>query len=529
MSFWKKGQEIAKKIKEIGTRSIRKIAEATGYSKSSVHRHQKGKERRDKYRESHLWETEEGQQWLKRLVVASIFHFGLKRGVGVGSISDFLETLQIETHVGISETALRGVKQGLEKQIIEYGQVNQEKGVKVCGRKEIVGGVDETFFEEMVLVMLDLPSGYLIMEEFSKERTYKSWQEKVEQSLETLRFEVSYLVSDRATALIKLATENFGCRSIADLFHPLHEISKGFSFAIHNSLKQAKKKLDKETEPLVTIASESEEGEQLNEKQQELWQEVKRWEGVQEQYIELRQQFSLSVHPFAVSDNAPQNAASVEKKLQETVSALENMAKTNQLSKSEKHLKPVKNQLGDLASLMNVWWDWVEQTVTEQASDFLRQHWLKEMLLPKVYWEHQLKRCRSPFQRPFYKTALNQAQQRLNQHPFTPFCQPVQWKQYNQWAETMVTRFQRTSSPVEGRNGYLSRINQARRGLSHRCLQVLTILHNFDLKRSDNTTAAQRFFGISFPDLFESVLPLMPDLPLPRTSPSLKSISPVPP
>jgi len=36
------------------------------------------------------------------------------------------------------------------------------------------------------------------------------------------------------------------------------------------------------------------------------------------------------------------------------------------------------------------------------------------------------------------------------------------------------------------------------RGLSQRRLQVLTVIHNFDLKRSDGSTAAQRLFGRQF-------------------------------
>jgi hypothetical protein len=45
----------------------------------------------------------------------------------------------------------------------------------------------------------------------------------------------------------------------------------------------------------------------------------------------------------------------------------------------------------------------------------------------------------------------------------------------------MVAKYQRTSSAVEGRNGYLSRLHHARRGFSKQSLQVLTIIHNFDL------------------------------------------------
>jgi AcrR family transcriptional regulator len=329
MSFWQKVQQIATKIKEKGTASIRKIAEATGLSKSSVHRHLKAKERRNQYPESHLWETAEGQQWLSRLVVSSLFHFGFKRGVGAESITAFLEDLRIQTHVGISATALRGVQKRLEKKIIEYGQVHQAQGVEAGGAQEIVGGVDETFFEQMVLVMLDLPSGYLIMEEFSGRRSFKSWQEKAEQALQSLTVQVRYLVSDRAKALIKLAVAHFGCRSIADLFHALHEIAKGFSFSIQTRLNQAQKKLEKADEALGALTPQSEPWQQQNEQRQQLAQEVEKWQKVQEQYQGLMQQFSLSVHPFAVGDNAPQSAASVEQHLKKTVAQLEALVQLN--------------------------------------------------------------------------------------------------------------------------------------------------------------------------------------------------------
>ena len=53
----------------------------------------------------------------------------------------------------------------------------------------------------------------------------------------------------------------------------------------------------------------------------------------------------------------------------------------------------------------------------------------------------------------------------------------------------------RTGSAIEGRNGYLSRLHHSGRGLSEKDLQVLTVIHNFDLHRADGSTAAQKFFG----------------------------------
>ena len=44
--------------------SIRKLSEATGIPKSSVHRHKQAIEQRQQYPESSLWETSAGSQWL---------------------------------------------------------------------------------------------------------------------------------------------------------------------------------------------------------------------------------------------------------------------------------------------------------------------------------------------------------------------------------------------------------------------------------------------------------------------------------
>jgi hypothetical protein len=38
--------------------------------------------------------------------------------------------------------------------------------------REILGAVDNTFLEHMMLVFLDLPTGYLLLEEMAADRAY---------------------------------------------------------------------------------------------------------------------------------------------------------------------------------------------------------------------------------------------------------------------------------------------------------------------------------------------------------------------
>jgi hypothetical protein len=101
----------------------------------------------------------------------------------------------------------------------------------------------------------------------------------------------------------------------------------------------------------------------------------------------------------------------------------------------------------------------------------------------------------------------------------------VEVEQWRDWATSMVAKFQRTTSAIEGRNGYLSRLHHNGRGLSEKDLQVLTIIHNFDLKRADGSTAASRFFGRNFPELFPWLMSRIGDLPEPRKPRKLRNFT----
>jgi hypothetical protein len=79
-----------------------------------------------------------------------------------------------------------------------------------------------------------------------------------------------------------------------------------------------------------------------------------------------------------------------------------------------------------------------------------------------------------------------------------------------------VQAFQRASSAVEGRNGYLAQMQHNQRGLPKQRYKVWTVLHNFDCRAADGTTPASRFFRRTFPDLFETVLSHIEALPRPR-------------
>jgi hypothetical protein len=88
----------------------------------------------------------------------------------------------------------------------------------------------------------------------------------------------------------------------------------------------------------------------------------------------------------------------------------------------------------------------------------------------------------------------------------------IEWKRK---AVECAQVFQRSSSCVEGRNGQLSLKFHAFRRLNAHTLQVLTVLHNYFIRRADGTTAAERFFEQKPRDLFTWLLDKV-ELPRPR-------------
>jgi len=137
-------------------------------------------------------------------------------------------------------------------------------------------------------------------------------------------------------------------------------------------------------------------------------------------------------------------------------------------------------------------------------------------LLPTIYWQKQTERTKNPDLKESYLYAFEKAQLELEQHPLTSSL--IRQEKWLSWAEWMVSNFQRTSSAIEGRNGWLSQIHHNGRGLTTKRLKALTIIHNYYLKRSDGTTAAERLFGRKFADPFEWLVEHMGDLPLARRS-----------
>jgi hypothetical protein len=224
--LWTKSRLIFNFFRDHATASMRPIAMETGFSKRSVHRLRQALERRDVHPESWVWDTEEGRRGLVRLVVASLSSCGFKRGVGADTMSEFWGRLRLEAHIGISPSALRGLMEVLAPVLLETAAAWEREGIAAGELRPIIGAVDETFLERMMLVCMDRASGSLVVEEVAVARRYAPWYAVVTTRLAMLGTGGRSLVSDRAKALIKRAATGLACPSIPEVFHLMHDLAK---------------------------------------------------------------------------------------------------------------------------------------------------------------------------------------------------------------------------------------------------------------------------------------------------------------
>jgi len=492
---------------------VRKLAQATGIPKSSVGRHRQALEKRSVVAESVFWERSQGQVWLRRLVFAVIYEFGIKGGVGVDRMSAFFQRVHLDQHLGCSASALESLRTDLNTVLLAYPEDQLSRLTALASAIELCAGVDETFFDEPILVLMDLVSGYIVLEEPAPDRSYATWYERAQQALKPLNVSLRYIVSDRAKALIKLAVEGFSCPSIPDWFHMLRDLNKAMRVSFHLTLARIEDKQLQAEQQVQRLQSQSKVTAVEARVVAHCQAQAARLRADQSTYQAVLHQASQAVHPFVINDNQAQTSAGVEAQLHQAVQTL-NTLRANYTSRdNDKAVAKFTRQISPLASLVDLWWQWLKQDPLLATAELPLQHWLLTHCLPTMYWYQQSAKTTNPALKAAYQKAFESAQQQL---PVAMALTPQQLDDWQHWAIDWVSKFQRASSAVEGRNGYLSQLNHCARGTPTQRLKVLTVIHNFDLKRSDGSTAAQRLLGTSFPDVFEWALQRAKPLPMPR-------------
>jgi hypothetical protein len=260
--------------------------------------------------------------------------------------------------------------------------------------------VDETFLQRMMLVFMDLATGYVLMEEVTAERSFDTWYDRANDRLTTLGTEVLSLVSDRAKALIKLAHMGLGCLSIPDLLPLSHDLAKGYSLALFGRLRQAKRALEHAKQRLETwqqnAQAERVHIEQVQTRVAACATALNHWQGVGSAWRQRLSNVSRILHPWRLADSTRQTSKEVEEQLGTELEAIETLLEANGLPMKKDTLAKVRKQLAGISALIDFWWQTVHQDLAQMAMTPPWTQWADELWLPLMYWQEQRRRTRCP-------------------------------------------------------------------------------------------------------------------------------------
>ena len=402
----------------------------------------------------------------------------------------------------------------MNQAVIDYEGAQAKHRVPSEGQGICVGA-DETFFGLPVLVLLELSSGFIFIETECENRTYATWIEQVNQWWQDSPWQCHYLVSDGARALVKLAVSGLGCVSVADLFHALRALGKPIGRSLGQQAATLKKQQDKLQQQLNKRrqVGNTQALQVLIENNEAARQQVQQDE---QAYHEALEQITQTIHPFTLDSLQWQTQRALLTNLALPLQRLWELAPIYGDQKAQQAIDTFEEQITSFTQAIEAWQQWGTTALNAQTQDVAIRTWVLSGLLPWLYWTQQADKTRQPVLKRRYQDAASDAFDRLFELDITLQLTDHERERWVLWGREFCTKYQRTSSAVEGRNGYLAKLHHARRGFSEQSLNVLTIIHNFDLKRHDGTTAAQRLFNHDFPDPFEWTLDHIGELPMPR-------------
>ena len=507
--------DLADYVRKNGKQTCRNLADILGTSKSSVHRRQQKEEKRSHTPAASFFESEEGRRFILRVVIAAIFVFGITVGVGAKRISLFFTLINISQFAAVSTSRIFKIENDIEELIIKFKDKADSNVKSKASDLDITVGADETFFDHlMLLVLMDLNSGFIFVEKSADKRDHATWENYSLSWMSEFK-KIRCFVSDKAKALLKLAKDSLGVDRMPDLFHMMNDVTTvmKFSFARlkksnEKSIAEINKQIDKDEDNLKnkdTLIN-------IQAKQKTLSVD-------QSNYQRNQRKLSAALHPFRILSTHSQTSSDVRQKMESSLAKIRIIQKRHEISDAKKKLDRVERQIPDAAKQIDLWWGWVNTSLDSEDITPELKDWLLHYLLPFIYWRSQLRKTRSKKIKRYYQISIRNAEVKLNAHPMTATLMPKDRQKESawvNWAQQMTNIFLRTTSAVEGRNGWLSQVHFNGRGLPEKRIESQTAIHNYFLKRDDNTTACERLTGEKPEDLFEYILKNIGPLKEPR-------------
>jgi transposase len=481
-----------------------------------------------------------GLAFLHRLVIA--FHLVCAEigACGIRLICLFLRLTGLDRFVAASYGAQQRVNRQIEEAIVDYSQSETARLAKAMPQKDLSVTQDETFTGGLCLITMDPESNFIILEQLAQGRDQVRWNDAMSPALAPLKCRVIQSTSDEASGLLAYVAHYLEAHHSPDLFHVQHELVKAVSGPMASKERAAQKAVSQAREQLERLQNNPKDTAPASEKghpghgtnshvaleQAEQALDVARREHVRlaQQRERVRAHIRGIGHDYHFVDlerGVRRNGQLIASDIQAHIEQIRTVAQQEGLSQSgleriDKAERVVPKMQGTIEFVSG----YVNQQVAQLDLTPPASFAMHAKLIPAYYLDRVAGTRTIEGGEP-----LRELAERLRTPLFQPggllsALSPEAQDRLQDEAKRLATVFQRSSSNVEGRNGYLSLRSHQLRGLDRpRKRACFTAIHNFFLTRPDGTTAAERFFAQKPRSMFTAILGSVELAPAPLSPP----------
>jgi hypothetical protein len=482
-----------------------------------------------------FFESPAGLALLKRLLLALHLVFQQHGTAGIRPLCRFLELAQLAPFVAASYGPHQRLATLLQELLGRYEQEQRQQLAPRMKAKAITLCEDENFHgAQPCLVAIEPVSNFLVLEVYRPQRDADTWTSVVSAALQGLPVTVVQVTSDLAKGLQAHARDGLAAQHSPDLMHVQADLHKATSLPLHRHLEAAQQRLAQAQEAVRDWTERYRQHQagirapgrppdflqRLGWAQQaaDYWeQQVRQCQERQGQVQEAIRGLGDDYHPFDAQTGQAVAAEHMQRRLEQRFQTVERLAAQAAVSDAGREkIAKARRVLPRLVASLAWFWHSVRLLVESLELSEAAEQAVYEQLLPGLYWEAAAERARTATDKKRLRglAAGCVAQAWSAGGALSGLGEGLQGLVKRVCAEG-VSRFARSSSCVEGRNGQLSLHHHGCHALSPGKLKALTVLHNYFIERADGSTAAERFFGQKPVDVFEWLLERFPDPPRP--------------
>ena len=487
-----------------------------------------------------FFESVPGLAFLHRLILALHVVFVEVGACGIRLVCLLLQLTGLDRFVGASYGTQQQVNRHVEEAMVAYNREETSRLAQEMPPKEITATQDETFTGGLCLVAIEPVSNSILLEHTAEARDHDTWQALMQPALAGLNCRVIQATSDEAPGLLAYVEHHLGAHHSPDLFHVQQELSKAVAAplavkqrAAAKAVAQAEETLKRVHEHLANANGEpAQRGpgrppkatpglEQAAQDVASAHHEHQRLTGQRTQVTQSLRAIGHAYHFVDLERGVRRNGKLIAGDSRQHIDMIRTIAHQEGLSETcLERIAKAERVVPKMQATIEFVSGYVRQQVQPLALAPSQSFAMHAHLIPSYYLDRVASTRTVTQGEPLRTLAEDLCTPLFEPDGAFGMLSPGEQDALKFKAKTLAEVFQRSSSNVEGRNGYLSLRNHQLRGLDHpRKRTCLTAIHNFFLTRADGTTAAERFFGQKPRSLLAAILESVEIPPAPLSPP----------